>query len=330
MRLPAPVFLHFCPLMRQVRLVLPVALALFILGCSNDSGTFQGYVEGDFVYMASSQAGQLEHLYVKRGQEVNTNDPLFSLECGQELALVAQREADLKSTQALLKDMLTGERPLELDVTRAQLEQARAVAHDSALMLKRNETLYAEGGIAKATLDNHRAAAETDAARVVQMESQLGVGELPSREERIKAQEALVESASGALAQARWLLDQKRVATYQAGLVYDTMFREGEWVPAGSPVARLLPPQNIYVRFFVPQTALSGLHVDQCIAIHIDNAADVPATISYISSEAEYTPPVIFSNETRSKLVYLIEAYPTPKDAVRLHPGQPVSVSVAP
>lgn len=320
----------FCRMLRQAAFALLPASMLFVAGCSSDSDTFQGYVEGDFVYMASSQAGQLEHLYVKRGQQANTGDQLFSLECGQEIAQVAQREADFKSAQALLNDMLTGQRPLELDVTRAQLEQAKALAHDSALMLKRNEALYAQGGIAKASLDNYRAAAETDAARVAQMESQLGVGELPSREERIKAQEALVESATAALAQARWQLDQKRVATYQVGLVYDTMFREGEWVPAGSPVARLLPPQNIYVRFFVPQTALAGLHVDQNIAIHIDNAPDMPAIITYISSEAEYTPPVIFSNDTRSKLVYLIEAYPTPEDAVRLHPGQPVSVSVAP
>lgn len=327
MRFPAFISLRFCPPMRRGMLLLPAVFALFVLGCSSDSDTFQGYVEGDFVYMASSRAGQLEHLYVKRGQQANTGDPLFSLECGQELALVAQYEADLKSVEALLRDMRTGERPLELDVTRAQLEQARAVAHDSALMLKRNEALYAQGGIARATLDNYRAAAETDAARVAQMESQLGVGGLPSREERIKAQEALIESAKGALAQARWQLDQKRVNTSQAGLVYDTMFREGEWVPAGSPVARLLPPQNIYVRFFVPQTALAGLHVDQKIAIHIDNAPDVPASITYISAEAEYTPPVIFSNDTRAKLVYLIEAYPPPEEAVRLHPGQPVSVS---
>lgn len=325
---PAFISLRFCQLLRRAMRTLLAAFALFAVGCSSDSGTFQGYVEGDFVYMASSQAGQLEHLYVKRGQQTNTNDPLFSLECGQELAMVAQNEADLKSVQALLKDMLTGERPLELDVTRAQLEQARAVALDSALMLKRNESLYAQGGIAKATLDNYRAAAETDAARVAQMESQLGVGNLPSREERIKAQEALVESATAALAQARWQLDQKRVSTYQAGLVYDTLFREGEWVAAGNPVVRLLPPQNIYVRFFVPQTVLAGFKVDQEIAIHIDNAPDVPAVITYISSEAEYTPPVIFSNDTRSKLVYLIEAYPTPQAAVRLHPGQPVTVSV--
>lgn len=303
-------------------------LFAFLTGCSDAPDTFQGYAEGDFVYMASSQPGQLEHLHVARGEHVATGAALFELERGQELALTAQREADLKSSEALLNDMRTGQRPLELDVTRAQLEQARAIAHDSALMLKREEALYAQGGIARARLDNSRAIAESDSARVDELQSQLGVGKLPGREERIKAQEALLEASRAALAQAQWLLEQKQVVTYQAGLVYDTLYREGEWVPAGSPVVRLLPPQNIYLRFFVPQTALARLQVNQKIVIHIDGAPDVPASITFISPEAEYTPPVIFSNETRSKLVYLIEAYPAPEDAARLHPGQPVSVSV--
>ena len=313
--------------LKLLRLLLVPLLFMLFFGCSGESDTFQGYVEGDFVHMASSQAGQLTRLQVTRGSQAATGDPLFELEHGQELTLVAQRQEELKSTEALLNDMLTGQRPLELDVTRAQLEQARAIAQDSALMLGREEKLYAEGGIAKARLDNSRAIAASDAARVKEMQNQLGVGKLASREERIKAQEALREAARAALDQANWLLDQKRVSTYQAGLVYDTMFREGEWVPAGSPVVRLLPPQNIYIRFFVPQTDLARLHVDQEVAVHIDNASDVPAVITFISPEAEYTPPVIFSNENRAKLVYLVEAYPSPENAAKLHPGQPVSVS---
>lgn len=314
---------------RLKSLLLLPALCLFLSACSDSSDTFQGYTEGDFVYMASSQAGQLEHLYVQRGQEVAAGEMLFSLEHAREVAFVLQREEEFKSAEALLKDMLTGQRPLELDVTRAQLAQAKAVARDSALTFKRDQSLYAQGAIAKAQLDNSRALADSDAARVEQMQKQLGVGELADREERIKAQEAFLEASRAALAQARWVLEQKSVPARQAGLVYDTMYREGEWVPAGSPVARLLPPQNVYVRFFVPQSALAGLKVKQKVVVHVDGASDIPAAISYISNEAEYTPPVIFSNDTRDKLVYMVEAYPTPDEAARLHPGQPVSVSVS-
>lgn len=316
-------------LWRLFSLLLFVPLCLLFISCSRDSGGFQGYVEGDFVYMSSSQAGQLAHLYVQRGQEVKAGEGLFALESIREAALVAQREEELNSVAALLNDMLTGQRPLELDVTRAQLAQTKAQARDSALNLKRAEALYAKEAIAKAELDNFRALADTDAARVEQMQKQLGVGELADREERIKAQEAMVEAARASLAQARWTFEQKNVAAYQAGLVYDTMYSEGEWVPAGSSVARLLPPQNIYVRFFVPEGSLAGLAAGQQVIIRLDNASDIPAVIRYISKEAEYTPPVIFSNDTRDKLVYMVEAYPAPQDAARLHPGQPVRVAVS-
>ena len=63
------------------------------------------------------------------------------------------------------------------------------------------------------------------------------------------------------------------------------------------------------------------MHCDGC-------GADVAATVSYISEEPEYTPPVIYSNETRAKLVFMVEARPAGGAAPRLHPGQPVAVTV--
>ena len=83
------------------------------------------------------------------------------------------------------------------------------------------------------------------------------------------------------------------------------------------------------VRFFVPETVVGKLAPGRTLSIHCDGcAADVPAKITYISSEAEYTPPVIYSNENRAKLVFMVEARPSAADAVKLHPGQPVAVSL--
>ncbi|WP_455733151.1 HlyD family efflux transporter periplasmic adaptor subunit, partial [Burkholderia stabilis] len=120
-----------------------------------------------------------------------------------------------------------------------------------------------------------------------------------------------------------------RIAAPAAGRVYDTLYRVGEWVQAGNPVVQMLPPQNLKVRFFVPEAAIASLAPGRAVAIRCDGcAADVPARITYVSSEAEYTPPVIYSNESRTKLVFMIEARPAVADAPKLHPGQPVSVSV--
>jgi HlyD family secretion protein len=154
------------------------------------------------------------------------------------------------------------------------------------------------------------------------------VGEIRDAETaQIAAQAAQVEAAQAALAQAQWKLDQKRVIAPGAGLVHDTLFRVGEWVQAGNPVVQMLPPQNVKVRFFVPETVVGSLTTGRGVMIHCDGCrADLPATITWISNAAEYTPPVIYSNASRAKLVFMIEAHPSPGDAVKLHPGQPVEV----
>jgi HlyD family secretion protein len=175
-------------------------------------------------------------------------------------------------------------------------------------------------------MDQSRAAAESAEASVRELRSQLAVAQLPGREDQIRAQEAAVAAAKAALDQADWKLAQKSVAAPKAGLVQDTLYREGEWVQAGAPVARLLPPGHVKVRFFVPEVEVARLQPGQAVAIRCDGRADLSARISFISPQAEFTPPVIYSENTRSKLAFMVEARPAPEEGLKLHPGQPVAV----
>jgi HlyD family secretion protein len=310
-------------------LVLAIAVQLGALaGCSGSRhGGYQGYVEGEFVYLSSSQPGHLERLAVARGQQVEGGTPVFTLEATEEKAEQHQAQQQLAAAEAQLADLETGKRPPEIAVIRAQLLQAQAAARKSAQQRERDQAQYRSGGISREQLEATLAQASTDAAHVNELESQLDVARLPGRAQQLRAQSGQVQAARAVLAQADWRVGQKSVAAPKAGLIYDTMYREGEWVAAGSPVVRMLPPENIKVRFFVPEPALGALALGRKVSLHCDGcAADVPATISYVSSEAEYTPPVIYSNETRGKLIYMIEAHPTPQDALKLHPGQPLAV----
>ena len=98
---------------------------------------------------------------------------------------------------------------------------------------------------------------------------------------------------------------------------------------AGSPVVSLLPAGNLKMRFFVPEAVVGALKYGQDVRASCDGCgAPIPAKITYISRQAEFTPPVIFSREQRTKLVFLIEARPAPGDAVKLKPGQPLDVSL--
>ena len=129
------------------------------------------------------------------------------------------------------------------------------------------------------------------------------------------------------LAQAEWNFENKDQTAPQSGLVFDTLYREGEWVDAGHPVVVLLPPPDIEVRAFVPETQIGMVHPGDQVEVFVDGV-DTPfiGTLRYIFPQAEYTPPVIYSEESRSKLVYMIEIDFPPETAVKLHPGQPVDV----
>ncbi len=287
---------------------------------------YQGYVEGEFVQVSGPVAGRLTALSVKRGDVVKTNDQLFELESEFETAALNAALADLAAAEAQLADLKTGKRPLEISAIEAQLDQARAIERDSALQLERDRELFRSNSIPKSQLDKSQADADANRARVRELEDNIAVARLPDREHRIEAQAAAVRAAEARVEQARWTVKQKRITSTRDGRVYDVVFRVGEWVPTGQPVVRLLPPENVKVRFFVPEPVLASLRVGQPVWIGRDGADPVEAAITYISAEAEFTPPVIYSNESRYKLSYMIEAHAAPEVSKTLNPGQPVFV----
>jgi len=301
----------------------------FFSGCSNDRSTFQGYVEGEYVYVASPVGGRLEQLFVERGQTIEAKTNLFKLEADEETAAKQQADEQLRAAEAQLADLRVGRRNPEIGVVKAQLTQAQAAEEQAAQQFKRDEAQFAAGGIARAQLDDSRANLAIKAAKVQELAGQLQVSRLPARDEQIRAQDAQVAAARAMSSQLTWRLAQKAVAATQGGLVVDTLFRVGEWVPAGKPVVRMLPPKNVKVRFFVLETVVGGIKPGRQVTLQCDGCqADVPATVTYVSSEPEYTPPVIYSNETRAKLVFLVEARPAETNATDLHPGQPITVTL--
>lgn len=288
---------------------------------------YQGYAEGEFVRVAAPYAGSLTQLAVQRGAQVGAGMPLFALEQENERAARDEAAQRLKQAEAQLENLKKAKRPSEIDAIVAQREQARAALKLSENDYARDEKLARGGFVSRQQLDADLSAMKRDRARLKEAEAQLATAKLAARADEIRAAEAEVAAAQAALARADWSLAQKSVKSPVAGLVQDTLYVQGEWVPAGSPVVSLLPPQNIKVRFFVPEARVATLKPGQAVTITCDGcAAPIAAAISYLSPQAEYTPPVIYSKENREKLVYLIEARMAPADAVKLRPGQPVDV----
>ncbi|MGB8169856.1 MAG: HlyD family efflux transporter periplasmic adaptor subunit [Chthoniobacteraceae bacterium] len=287
----------------------------------------QGYAEGEFIYVASPLAGTLEALSVQRGAQVKAGEPLFALECGAESAARDQAVKRLEEGRANLEDARKGKRPAEIDAIEAQLNQSRAALVLSEKELARQMELFRSGASSAQDRDKAQSARDQDRQRVSQLEADLKTAQLGLRSDQIAAAEANVRALEAALAKADWDLGQKRQNAPQAGLVFDTLYRAGEWVAAGRPVVALLPPENIKVRAFVPEQRVGAIHPGDPAQVSVDGVREpFLGKVSYISPQAEYTPPVIYSQESRGKLVFMIEVRFDAEAAAKLHPGQPVDV----
>jgi HlyD family secretion protein len=305
-----------------------VALAA-AMGLGGDGGTLvvQGYVEGEYVYVGSPVAGRLETLDVARGTRVAAGAPLFQLDRSSEQPARDDAAARLARAEASLANLRKGKRPSEIDSIQAQLAQANAMLKLSEAKLERRKPL--NDAVSREDVEEASAEYERDKARIAELQAELETARLGARADEIQAAEAEVGAARAQLAQAEWRLDELSQAAPQAGLVVDTLYRTGEWVAAGAPVVSMLPPENVKLRFFVPEPRLGAIEVGDVVQVRCDACApDLTAVIRYISPDAEYTPPVIYSREMRAKLVYLVEARPREPDALR--PGQPVDVTIAP
>jgi HlyD family secretion protein len=302
---------------------------VLLAGCEPPaSDAWQGYIEGEFALLASPYGGQLQKLHVRRGDRVEAGQPLFALEADAERAAREEAAERLKTAEARLANLRTGRRAPEIAALRAELAQANAAQALSAANLEREEKLIADAATSRSRLDEARTALARDRARVAAAEAQLRSAEQPlGRDAEQAAARAEVAAARAALEQAEWRLGQKSVAAPASGLVQDTFFVEGEWVGAGRPVVSLLPPGNLKARFYVPEASLASVKPGQAVEVSCDGCpAPLASRITFVSSQAEYTPPVLYSKESRVKLVFLVEARLDAAASQRLNPGQPVDV----
>jgi HlyD family secretion protein len=305
------------------------APACLLAGChSDDAPTYQGYVEGEFVYLAAPQAGYLKSLDSPRGTRVSEGQAVFVVAADQEIDALLEAEARADSAREKVENLKEPRRQTEIAALQANLQAAQANLRLAKLRLERQQSLARENFVSPATVDeavsNHdQALAQVEAAR-----QQLSAyRDTLGREPEVRSAEAELQAAQAQTAQRRWTVERKTVSAPVAGEINDTWYRPGEWVPAGSPVASLLPDDRRRLRFFVPETDLARIQPGQAIeATCAGCAVPIRAVIDFIAPQAEFTPPVIYSRESREKLVFRVEAAPVREQAATLRPGLPLDV----
>ena len=308
-----------------------VLILLLTSACTDKPpAAWSGYAEGDYVYLASPLAGRLDTLAVQAGQTVAQGATLFSLDAENEQSAQQEASARLVSAQALSANLDQGKRREEMAVTQAQLAQARATETLAQSDLHRQQQLLIQGFVSKARVDDATTQLDQAMARVSELNAALDVAQLPARINERSAQRANAQAASEVLHQSSWRTRQKQQSAPTDALVAEVFYQPGEWVGAGQPVVSLLPPGNLKARFFVPESDLASVHPGQLVTLACDGCGTpIGAQITRVATQPEYTPPVIYSNAQRSKLVFMVEAKPSSQDSPRLKPGQPLDVRTA-
>lgn len=297
------------------------------LGLGGGHARYLGYVEGETSLIAPPVAGRLVERPVERGGMVKKGDRLFMIDPVLAQTEVARSEAALAESKARYENLLTGKRQEEKDVTAAQRRETEAALAQAEAEYKRQAELLARGVSARKDYEQAESQARQLRSRTASLAAQEKVNELAARPDEIEAAGSLVEQNQAALDQARKRLDDVMPGAPEDALVENTFFNPGEWVPAGTPVVSLLAPARVKLRFFVPEEDVASARMGQRVSFTCDTcSADLKATVIYISPRAEFTPPVIYSQTARSKLVFLVEARPD-ADQAKLPPGLPVTVA---
>jgi len=306
-------------------------MLLALAACDNKGKDgYQGYAEADWVFVGPDDAGRLLSLSATEGSQIEKGAPLFSVDDTLELAARDQAQSALQESQAKLARLQAPDkRPEEIAVMQATADRTKAAYEEAEKDLARQQALFTEGHTSKAGLDNAVSTRDQDLAAWKEAQRQITVGNMPAHDLDIAAAQQEVGMNQQALASAQQKLDRRHIVAPVSGLVQEIYYRPGEVVPAGQPVAQLLPPGNLKLRFYVPEPDLPKIVQGGRIAISCDGCeAGLTGHIYFISGTSEFTPPVIFSLEERSKLVYLIEARPDQPEKLRV--GQPVTVTLAP
>jgi HlyD family secretion protein len=320
------------------RLVFLIALALVGLAVwrvtdrpANPNDVFLGYVEGELLYIGPYETERVARLAVAAGSEVKKGDPLFTMSTTlldrareEASARIAQLEAQVENLQAAMN------RPEQIAVLQAALERAEAALDLSRADYERQRKLYAKGHVSKAALDRAEMARARDEATAEEARRQVEASRMASRSHEIEGAEASLRQAQAQLEALNIRIKRQSVVAPADGLVQDVFFRPGEIVNAGQPVVALLPPDNRKVRFYVSEPELPKISLGERMRVTCDGCADdLYGRVSYIASRQEYTPPVIFSDKERAKLVFKAEA--RLEGAARALPlGMPVAVRPAP
>ncbi len=290
------------------------------------SDLYTGYIEAEYLQVAPTLAGRVATQPIIEGQSVEAGELLFTLDQEQEVAMLGRAKAQLEEQKALLSDLQKGLRPEEIAQLESQLNEAKARLEFASAEKRRFQQTASQNFSSQAALDSAVANYKEALANHETLKQNIKIARLPAREDSINAALERIKAAQAFLNQQEWIFKQRTTYATQAGTIDEIFFRPGEFVNAGIPVLSILLDHQLKVRFYVPPAVHGQLVLGQAITVKANArpANSIKATISFLSKEPEFTPPILYGKDNRDELVFMVEAML--ETGHHLTPGIPVDI----
>ncbi len=287
-----------------------------------------GTVEATEASLGFQAAGRIERILVNEGDRVKAGDTLAVLDRTELEARHAQARAQLAAAEATLSELERGARSEELAQAREADSTAAARLTDAQRDLARAQQLFRGGAASQEAYDKARFAADVARSQREQAAQQLRLVQAGPRAERIAAQRATVQSAQALLRQVGAQLANAVVVAPFGGIVTVRQRQPGEIVAPGAPVVTVANFDDRWVRIYIAENRLGAVTIGEAATITTDTYRDrsYPGSVSFIASEAEFTPRNVQTTEERVKLVYAVKVRITGDSTLALKPGMPADV----
>ena len=314
--------------MSRLRPIIVVALliaagvaAWLLLGGSQRQRFLSGYIEGENLFLSAPVAGTISSVSAVEGTRVTAGQQLFTIDPATLSAQGEQAQANVAAAQTQIASAEANARQADAEVAAAAADAERARSDLARLETVRRADPAAVAG---KDLDAARAALRNANARVLAARKAAD-----SRRAQVAVARAQTAEAQGGKREVQIRVNQLSPVAPADARVEDVFYQRGEWVSANQPVVSLLPDNKVKVRFFVPEKEVAKYRTGRDVRFTCDGCArGMSATIRYVSPRPEFTPPIIYSRDSRDRMVFMVEAYP--KQPQALQPGLPVDVEPLP
>ena len=309
------------PIIIVALLIVAALLVWYLLNGQKRERTLSGYIEGESLFLAAPVAGTVSTISAQEGQRVDAGASLFTIDPATLSAQGEQARAQVLEARTQIAAAEATAQQAEAEATAAAADADKARRDLNRLLSVRRDDPAAVAG---KDIDAAQAALREANARLNAARQTAG-----ARRAQIAAARAQEDQARGGQREVAIRVNQLSPPAPSAARVEEVFYRPGEWVAANQPVVSLLPDDRVKLRFFVPAQEVARYRPGKSVRFSCDSCAPgLTARISFVSPRPEFTPPVIFSRDSRDRLVFMVEA--RPERPGRLMPGLPVDVEPLP